>query len=123
MRKTVLFMAVLLFSTIAFCQSTIRGRVVDNESRPIPFATVKVNNSVDPSVKITLRGYRSLTGNNDALVVIDGLQQAPGSSTMLNLLNPNDIESISILKGGQAATLYGSDGVNGAIVITTKKGT
>ncbi|HVF82506.1 MAG TPA: SusC/RagA family TonB-linked outer membrane protein [Flavisolibacter sp.] len=82
-----------------------------------------VNNSVDPSVKINLRGYRSLTGNNDALVVIDGLQQPPGSSTMLNLLNPNDIESISILKGGQAATLYGSDGVNGAVVITTKKGT
>lgn len=83
---------------------------------------LNVNNSVDPSVKITLRGYRSLTGNNDALLVIDGLQQPPGSSTMLNLLNPNDIESISILKGGQAATLYGSDGVNGAVVITTKKG-
>lgn len=80
------------------------------------------NNSVDPSVKITLRGYRSLTGSNDALVVIDGLQQPPGSQTMLSLLNPNDIESVSILKGGQAATLYGSQGVNGAIVITTKKG-
>lgn len=85
-------------------------------------AIFNINNSVDPAVKITLRGYRSLTGNNDALIVIDGLQQPPGSSTMLNLLNPNDIESISILKGGQAATLYGSDGVNGAIVITTKKG-
>jgi TonB-linked SusC/RagA family outer membrane protein len=86
-------------------------------------AIFNVNNSVDPSVKITLRGYRSLTGNNDALIVVDGLQQPLGSSTLLNLLNPNDIESISILKGGQAATLYGSDGVNGAIVITTKKGT
>lgn len=85
-------------------------------------AIFNVNNSVDPAVKINLRGYRSLTGNNDALVVIDGLQQAPGTSTMLNLLNPNDIESISILKGGQAATLYGSDGVNGALVITTKRG-
>lgn len=86
-------------------------------------AIFNVNNSVDPSTKITLRGYRSLTGNNDALIVVDGLQQPPGSSTLLNLLNPNDIESISILKGGQAATLYGSDGVNGAIVITTKRGT
>jgi TonB-linked SusC/RagA family outer membrane protein len=85
-------------------------------------AIFNVNQSVDPSVKITLRGYRSLTGNNDALIVIDGLQQPPGSSTMLNLLNPNDIESITVLKGGQAATLYGSDGVNGALVITTKKG-
>jgi len=86
-------------------------------------AVFNVNNSVDPAVKIVLRGYRSMTGNNDALVVIDGLPMPPGSSTMLNLLNPNDIESVSVLKGGQAATLYGSDGVNGALVITTKRGT
>ncbi|MES2776683.1 MAG: SusC/RagA family TonB-linked outer membrane protein [Bacteroidota bacterium] len=82
-----------------------------------------VNNSVDPQVKITLRGYRSLTGNNDALIVIDGLPLPNESSTMFNLLNPNDIESVSVLKGGVAATLYGSQGINGAIVITTKKGT
>jgi len=85
-------------------------------------AVFNVNQSVDPSVKVTLRGYRSLTGSNDALIVIDGLQQPPGSQTMLSLLNPNDIESVTILKGGQAATLYGSQGVNGAVVITTKKG-
>ena len=83
---------------------------------------LNANQSVDPSVKITLRGYRSMTGVNDALLVIDGLPMPPGSQTMLNLLNPNDIESITVLKGGQAATLYGSDGVNGALVITTKKG-
>jgi TonB-linked SusC/RagA family outer membrane protein len=83
---------------------------------------INANNSVDPAVKITLRGYRSMTGNNDALIVIDGLPQPPGSSTMLNLLNPNDIESVTILKGGQATTQYGSDGINGALVITTKKG-
>lgn len=83
---------------------------------------INANNSVDPAVKITLRGYRSMTGNNDALIVIDGLPQPPGSSTMLNLLNPNDIESITVLKGGQATTQYGSDGINGALVITTKKG-
>lgn len=85
-------------------------------------AVFNVNNSVDPAVKIVLRGFRSMTGNNDALLVIDGLPMPPGSSTMLNLLNPNDIESVSVLKGGQAATLYGSDGVNGALVITTKRG-
>lgn len=84
-------------------------------------AVFNVNNSVDPAVKITLRGYRSMTGNNDALLVIDGVPQ-PGSQTMLALLNPNDIESISVLKGGQAGTLYGSAGVNGALVITTKRG-
>ncbi len=82
-------------------------------------AVYNVNNSVDPAVKIVLRGYRSLTGNNEALVVVDGMQT---TSTILALINPNDIESVSILKGGQAATLYGSAGINGAVVITTKKG-
>lgn len=83
-------------------------------------AIYNVNNSVDPAVKVVLRGYRSLTGNNEALVVVDGMQT---TQTVLALINPNDIENVSILKGGQAATLYGSAGINGAIVITTKKGT
>lgn len=83
-------------------------------------AIYNVNNSVDPAVKIVLRGYRSLTGNNEALVVLDGMQS---TSTVLATINPNDIESVTILKGGQAATLYGSAGINGAVVITTKKGT
>ena len=84
-------------------------------------AIFNVDNSVDPQTKIVLRGYRSLTGSNDALIVIDGIPNT--SQSVLSLLNPNDIESITILKGGQAATLYGSQGVNGAVVITTKKGT
>ena len=67
-------------------------------------AVYNVSNSVDPQAKIVLRGYRSLTGNNDALVVVDGLQT---TATILSVINPNDIESVSILKGGQAATLYG----------------
>ncbi|UTA67987.1 SusC/RagA family TonB-linked outer membrane protein [Emticicia sp. 21SJ11W-3] len=83
-------------------------------------AVYNVNNSVDPQVKVVLRGFRSLTGNNEALIVLDGIQT---TSTVLALINPNDIENISILKGGQAATLYGSAGINGALVITTKKGT
>ncbi|NID09796.1 SusC/RagA family TonB-linked outer membrane protein [Fibrivirga algicola] len=82
-------------------------------------AVYNVNNSVDPSVKIVLRGFRSLTGNNEALVVLDGMQT---TSTVLALINPNDIDNVSILKGGQAATLYGSAGINGALIITTKKG-
>lgn len=82
-------------------------------------AVYNVNNSVDPAVKIVLRGFRSLTGNNEALIIIDGMQT---TSTMLALINPNDIDNVSILKGGQAATLYGSAGINGALVITTKKG-
>ncbi len=82
-------------------------------------AVYNVNNSVDPSVKLVLRGYRSLTGNNDALIVLDGMQT---TNTVLATINPNDIEDVIILKGGQAAALYGSAGINGALVITTKKG-
>ena len=82
-------------------------------------AVYTVNNSVDPAVKVVLRGYRSLTGNNEALVVIDGMQT---TATALATINPNDVDNVSILKGGQAATLYGSAGVNGALVITTKQG-
>lgn len=85
-------------------------------------AVYNVNNSVDPTTKITLRGYRSLSGNNDALIVIDGLPMPIGSTSGLSVLNPNDIDNVSILKGGVAATLYGSDGSNGAIIITTKRG-
>jgi TonB-linked SusC/RagA family outer membrane protein len=77
------------------------------------------NNGVNNDVRITLRGNRSITGQNQALVVLDGV---PVPQNTISFVNPNDIENVTILKGGQAATLYGSDGVNGAILITTKKG-
>lgn len=77
------------------------------------------SSSVNASPRIVLRGNRSITGNNQALIVLDGV---PVPQNTINYLNPNDVESVTILKGGQAATIYGSDGVNGAIVITTKKG-
>ncbi|WP_276482855.1 SusC/RagA family TonB-linked outer membrane protein [Paraflavitalea pollutisoli] len=78
-----------------------------------------VNSSVQADTRVVLRGNRSITGNNQALIVLDGVP-VPGNT--LDYLNPNDVESVNTLKGGQAATLYGSDGVNGAVVITTKKG-
>jgi len=78
-----------------------------------------VNSSVQSNTRVVLRGNRSITGNNQALIVVDGV---PVPNNTLDYLNPNDIESVTTLKGGQAATLYGSDGVNGAIVINTKKG-
>ncbi len=77
------------------------------------------SNAVDAAPRIVLRGNRSITGDNTALIVVDGV---PVPASTLNYLNPNDVESVTILKGGQAATLYGPEGVNGALVITTKKG-
>jgi TonB-linked SusC/RagA family outer membrane protein len=78
-----------------------------------------VNSSVQANTRVVLRGNRSITGNNQALIVLDGV---PVPNSTLDYLNPNDVESVNTLKGGQAATLYGSDGVNGAVVITTKRG-
>lgn len=75
--------------------------------------------SVNANPRIVLRGLRSMTGNNQALIVLDGVEVP---SNTINYLNPNDVENVSVLKGGQAATLYGPDGINGVIVITTKKG-
>ena len=78
------------------------------------------NQAVNSSPRIVLRGNRSITGDNTALVVLDGVTVP---SNTISYLNPNDIESVTVLKGGQAATLYGSEGANGVLVITTKKGT
>ncbi len=92
--------------------------------------------------KILLRGNKSVMGNNDPLVVVDGIpmtNQAKGSSNWsdgsglgysssseggdaLSLINPDDIESINVLKGANAAALYGSAAANGVLMITTKKG-
>jgi TonB-linked SusC/RagA family outer membrane protein len=66
---------------------------------------------------IRVRGMNSINGGNNALIVIDGLQ---GGN--LNSLNPNDIESLEILKDASATAIYGSRGANGVILITTKSG-
>lgn len=85
--------------------------------------------------KIQIRGINSIDGNTRPLIVMDGIpindndsdwggrernQTQPGSA--LNDINPDDIESMSILKGANAAALYGSRATNGVIVITTKRG-
>lgn len=79
-----------------------------------------LNNGVSPSTRVVLRGNRSLTGNNEAMIVVDGVT-VPNS--VLASLNPNDIQDVNVLKGANAAALYGSEGVNGVLIITTKKGT
>ena len=91
------------------------------------------------SVKVTLRGNSSI-GNNQPLYVVDGIPLSNPSSNQptltfgdidggnrdggdaLALINPDDIESLTVLKGASASALYGSAGLNGVILITTKKG-
>lgn len=86
------------------------------------------------STKVVLRGYTSITGNNQPLYVIDGVpvnnstfgrdrnNRSMDFGNNANDINPNDIESINVLKGAGATSLYGSRAANGVIVITTKKG-
>src|SRR5690606_4689484 len=96
---------------------------------------IKVSGSgAGGSTKAVLRGNKSLQGLSEALYVIDGIPLVnnkgpqPGSyggtdgGDGLSSINPADIESISILRGANAAILYGSQGANGVILITTKKG-
>lgn len=78
-----------------------------------------INSGVFEDVKINLRGIRSLTGNNNPMLLVDGVS-VPLS--FMSTLNPNDVESSSILKGAAAAGVYGPEARNGVIVITTKKG-
>lgn len=73
----------------------------------------------DPLIQIRLRGSRSFNDSkNNPIYVVDGVPVPD-----IGRLNPNDIENITVLKGANAAALYGSEGVNGALMITTKKGT
>lgn len=91
------------------------------------------------SSKITLRGQSSILGNNQPLIVLDGIPMSSGMSSqaggealmsggsrdggdLLSTINPDDIANISILKGPNAAALYGSAANNGVIIITTKGG-
>jgi TonB-linked SusC/RagA family outer membrane protein len=114
---------------LGYTQTTVKGEQLTVGKSPtlgnalsgkIAGLTVyNTSNSVNASPRITLRGNRSISGENQGIVVLDGV---PVPQNTINYLNPNDIESVTVLKGGQAATLYGSDGVNGALVITTKKG-
>lgn len=86
------------------------------------------------ATRMVIRGTTNLNGNNEALLVVDGIrisnaenhsERSLGGVAVSNRavdLNPNDIESVSVLKGAAASALYGVDAANGVILITTKKG-
>lgn len=78
-----------------------------------------VNSGVFADTRLTLRGIRSLTGNNQPMLILDGV---PLSLSYLSSINPNDVADVTILKSASATAIYGPDGANGAIVIATKRG-
>lgn len=81
----------------------------------------------DAAPNIRIRGGSSLNANNNPLIVIDGIPidntNPAGVGNPLSLINPNDIESFSVLKDASATAIYGSRASNGVIIIATKKGT
>ena len=100
-------------------------------------AGITINSSasgIGGSVKVILRGNKSAQGSNQPLYVIDGVplrnnaNESPNSFANMDFgdgisnLNPEDIESVTVLKGASSAALYGSQAANGVILITTKKG-
>ncbi|MFC5681884.1 SusC/RagA family TonB-linked outer membrane protein [Flavobacterium sp. MAHUQ-51] len=99
-------------------ESLISGRI----------SGVNVTGGGAPGAKadIRIRGGSSLNASNDPLIILDGLPLSnavpAGSTSILSTIDPNDIESFTVLKDASAAAIYGSRAANGVIVITTKKG-
>lgn len=104
--------------------NVIENRPVSNAMQALQGASAnliiqqKNMNPNDNSMSINIRGVSTM-GNNDPLIVIDGLIS---SASTLNNLNPNDIENVSVLKDAGSAAIYGSRSANGVILVTTKKG-
>jgi TonB-linked SusC/RagA family outer membrane protein len=112
------------YSTTKVASATI------NQAKPVNMVTglagkvsgLQINvddNSVDPNTRIVLRGNRSFLGNNQALLIVDGVEV---DLSYINYINPNDVDNVTVLKGANAAALYGSEASNGVLIVTTKKG-
>ncbi|MEP6645452.1 MAG: SusC/RagA family TonB-linked outer membrane protein [Saprospiraceae bacterium] len=94
----------------------------------------KSNGNAGAPTRVVMRGPSTFNGNNEAIIVVDGVrvnnaenhsERSLGGVSNSNRaidINPNDVESVTVLKGGAASALYGAEGANGVLVITTKKG-
>ncbi len=114
------------------------GNFLNDISGKVAGVQIRRNNNFGGSTNVVSRGIKSLTGGNQMLIVIDGIPvnnsntnstgQKNGRGTSFdygnaaNDINPDDIESVNVLKGAAATALYGYLAGNGALIITTKKG-
>ncbi|CAG5019030.1 TonB-dependent receptor P3 [Dyadobacter sp. CECT 9275] len=117
-------------------RSAAQINFADALSGKIAGLDIKVSSSgAGGSTRAVLRGDRSLQGSNEPLYVIDGIPMVNNKGSQpdtwgggndggdgLSMINPSDIERINVLRGANASVLYGSQGANGVILITTKKG-
>jgi TonB-linked SusC/RagA family outer membrane protein len=120
---------------------TRTSNFIQNLSGKVAGLDIKQGNTLGSSTNVILRGIKSITGNNQALFVVDGVPYSNATGTTSSQtasqrtagggydygnaaadINPDDIASVTVLKGAAASALYGSQGSNGVILITTKKG-
>ncbi|MRX65092.1 SusC/RagA family TonB-linked outer membrane protein [Maribacter luteus] len=110
------------------------GNVTTALQGKVAGVNITTTGGIGGNSRIELRGNSSLADNNDVLWVVDGVPFSSGDTSDGGIwggtsnggglldINPEDIQSMSVLKGGSAAALYGSRGANGVVVITTKQG-
>lgn len=121
----------------AAINTTPTNNFLNNLAGKVAGLEIRQNGNFGGSTNIVLRGSKSITGSNQALLVVDGVPISNANNNTASAANsrvgfdmgnaasdidPNNIESVTVLKGAAAAALYGSQASNGAIMITTKKG-
>jgi len=118
--------------------STVKGDVIENlpvqsfdralQGRAAGVQVQSANGVPGGAVSVRIRGVGSITAGNEPLYIVDGVQMnnsnnaSFSSNNPLSFLNPNDIESIDIIKDAAAASIYGAQASNGVVLVTTKKG-
>ena len=110
-------------SIVSVSSAEINQRPVSNALQGIQgkAAGVDISSNERPGTvgSVSIRGVRSLTASNSPLYVVDGIPLISGG---IENINPNDIESIDVLKDASATAIYGSRGANGVVIVTTKRG-
>jgi TonB-linked SusC/RagA family outer membrane protein len=124
--------AVSSFTVADITEKAPISNVQDVINARTPGVSVQLGTQTGTGARIRIRGSNSLSLSNEPIWIIDGVRMTsdmgagPGTggnaTSRTNDLNPDEIESIEIVKGPSAATLYGTDAANGVIVVTTKKG-
>ena len=131
-RRVELGNAVATVDASKLMQTAPMSNVQDVLAARTPGVTVTGGSQVGGGSRVRIRGNSSLNLSNDPIYVIDGVRMTSSTGSPLftggaqpnraNDINPDDIESMEIVKGPSAATLYGTDAANGVILITTKRG-
>lgn len=111
-------------SVVSVNETTLREVPVSNlqgalQGRAAGLEVQRVGTRPGAGAVIRIRGERSISGSNDPLIVLDGIPFEGGN---INDINPDDVQSIEVLKDASATAIYGSRGSNGVILITTKRG-